>query len=271
MNKTKGEVWISIGSIGQIVTSSLAVLMGILIAVGVGMLGGFLSNLMISGEFDDDLNVIPGAMGGAFAVLGTWTGILVAIVGVVGIYLAVQCLKRKRDLQRTTFPLVVGIIYSVFGLINLISAFSVFSLIGLFLSASILVGAILNKQQASAMAGGYAPPGYQPTQGYPGQGQYGPYYDQGTYGSPQQQPYQQPPYGQPPYQQPPYQQPGYPPQQPPYGQPPSQPPYQPQPSQGGSDPFDVQRQQQQQSPSYELPSQYDPSHYYHDPNQRPKE
>lgn len=270
MNKTKGEVWIAIGSIGHIVTSSLSILMGIMIAIGVGMLGGVLSNLLISGysEYGDNLKV-PGALGGALGVLGTWTGILVIIAGIVGLYLAIQCLKRKGDLQRTTFPLVVGIIYSVFGLINVISAFNIFALIGLLLSVSLLAGAILNKQQATAVGAGYAPSGgYQPTQGYPGQGQYGSGYNQGTYGTPQQPPYQQPGYPN----QPQYQQPGYPNQPPPYGQPTGQPSYPQQPpSQGGSDQFDVQRQQHQSPPGYEVPSQYDPSHYYPGSNQKPRE
>ncbi|MGI6617886.1 MAG: hypothetical protein ACOX36_07600 [Saccharofermentanales bacterium] len=267
MNKTKGEVWIAIGSIGHIVTSSLSILMGILLAIGVGVLGGVLSNLMISGyaEYGDDLR-IPGALGGALGVLGTWTGVLIIIFGAVGIYLAVQCLKRKSDLQRTTFPLVVGIIYSVFGLISVISAFNIFALIGLLLSVSLLVGAILNKQQA-AVGMGYAPPGYQPTQGYPGQGQYGPGYNQGAYGAPQQTPYQQPGYPN----QPPYQQPGYPNQPPSYGQPAGQPSYPQHPSQGGPEQYDVQRQQHQSPPGYEVPSQYDPSHYYPGSNQGPRE
>jgi hypothetical protein len=261
MNKTKGEVWIAIGSIGHIVTSSLSILIGILLAIGVGMLGGILSNLVSSGYSEYGDVRIPGALGGALGVLGTWAGVLIIVSGVVGIYLAVQCFKRKSDLQRTTFPLVVGIIYSVFGLISVISAFNVFGLIGLFLSVSLLVGAILNKQQATAVGAGYAPPGYQPTQGYPGQGQYG--YNQGTYGAPQQSPYQQPGYPN----QPPYQQPGYPNQSPSYGQP----SYPQQPGQGGPEQYDVQRQQHQSPPGYEVPSQYDPSHYYSGSNQGPKE
>ena len=135
---------------------------GYYVAIGVGMLGGILSNLVSSGYSEYGDVRIPGALGGALGVLGTWAGVLIIVSGVVGIYLAVQCFKRKSDLQRTTFPLVVGIIYSVFGLISVISAFNVFGLIGLFLSVSLLVGAILNKQQATAVGAGYAPPGYQP-------------------------------------------------------------------------------------------------------------
>lgn len=214
MKKPKGEVFIAIGSILMIIASSFGILVGILLMFA----GAWLFTLLGA----TDMFEVGAA--GIIGTLGAGVGIIVIVVAVLGLIFSIMCFKRKGDPRRATFPLVIGIIFSLFAMISLISEFSFGSVIALVAPALILVGAILNKQSLGEMANQPAYPVY-PQQGQPYQ--------------PPSQPYQQP--YQPPYQQPPYpEQPQFQPSQEPQQQyqPPQEPQYQYQPPEDTQKPQD---------------------------------
>lgn len=187
MQKAKGEVLIAIGSVLMIIGAIFGILMGILVTFA----GAWIWNILGAMDGMEDVPGLSGVLMAAGAVIG----IVIVIFAVLSLIFGIMCFKRKGDPNRSTFPLVIGIIFTLFALTSVLSAFSLPTLISLAAPVLILIGAILNKQQAKVMVpyAGYPP---QPGQPYP----------------PQQAPYQ------PPYQPMPEQQP----YQPPYEQPPSE-------------------------------------------------
>jgi hypothetical protein len=195
MQKAKGEVLIAIGSVLMIIGAIFGILMGILVTFA----GAWIWNILGAMDGMEDVPGLSGVLMAAGAVIG----IVIVIFAVLSLIFGIMCFKRKGDPNRSTFPLVIGIIFTLFALTSVLSAFSLPTLISLAAPVLILIGAILNKQQAKVMVpyAGYSP---QPGQPYPPMPEQ-PY-------PPQQAPYQ------PPYQPMPEQQP----YQPPYEQPPSE-------------------------------------------------
>lgn len=199
MQKAKGEVLIGIGSVLMIIGSILGIIIGIIVTVAGSWIWSLLGAM-------DGIEDVPGAAG-IFMGLGAALGIVIIIFAVLALIFGIMCFKRKGDPARSTFPLVIGIIFTLFALSSAVSAFSIGALVSLAAPVLILIGAIMNKQQMKVMAPYPAYPP-QPGQPYP----------------PQQQPYQ------PPYQPQPEQQPYQPPYQPQPEQQPYQPPYEQPPS-----------------------------------------
>ena len=199
MQKPKGEVFIAIGSVLMIIGSIIGILFGLLLTVAGGWVWSILGAM-------DGIDEVAG-VGGVLMAAGAIIGIVVIIIAVLTLVFSIMSFKRKGDPNRSTFPLVIGIIFSLSALYAVISNFTIGSLLSLAAPVLILIGAILNKQEVKAVAPYPAYPP-QPGQPYP----------------PQQQPYQ------PPYQPQPEQQPYQPPYQPQPEQQPYQPPYEQPPS-----------------------------------------
>ena len=187
MQKAKGEVLIAIGSVLMIIGAIFGILMGILVTFA----GAWIWNILGAMDGMEDVPGLSGVLMAAGAVIG----IVIVIFAVLSLIFGIMCFKRKGDPNRSTFPLVIGIIFTLFALTSVLSAFSLTTLITIASHVLILDGAILNQQQGQVTVP-YADYSPQPGQPYP----------------PQQAPYQ------PPYQPVPEQQP----YQPPYEQPPSE-------------------------------------------------
>lgn len=189
MQKAKGSVLISIGSILMIVSGILGILGGILLAVAGGWLLSSLST--IEGDLVEASDLVTLLSWG-----GTFLAILILVFAVLWLVFGIMSFKRRNDLQRSTFPLVIGIVFTALALLFFFWDVSFATACGLVSPLLILIGASLNKGQLKSQ------PPY-------------PVYPQG------QVPY--PPYPNP-YQ------PSYPPQADPQATPP---PYPGQPGQAG--------------------------------------
>lgn len=160
MQKAKGSVLISIGSILMIIAAGLGILGGILLAVAGGWLLSSLST--IEGDLVEASDL---------AALLSWGGTLVAIIvlalSVLMLVFGIMSFKRRNDLQRSTFPLVIGIIFTALALVSFLRDISFGTACGLVAPLLILIGASLNKGQLKSQP---------PYPGYPsGQVPYPPY------------------------------------------------------------------------------------------------
>lgn len=194
MQKANGEILIAIGSILMIVSASIGILLGLLFTVAGAWIWSILGWAIV------ESGGVPGLTGFIMG-LGAVVGIIIIAFSVLMLVFGVMSFKRKGDPRRATFPLVIGIIFTIFAVVALLSDFSAYTALSVVPPVLLLIGGILNKGQAKNL------PPEVPYSGYPqGQPPYQPYQD------PYQQPYQQTPPQQP--YQPPYQQPETPPQDP---------------------------------------------------------
>lgn len=169
MPKAKGSVLISIGSILMIIASILGIIGGILLAFASGWLVSTFS-IISDGLMDMDM---PGAEWTTFLLWGgAFVGIIVLVFSVLYLIFGIMAFKRRSDLRRSTFPLVIGIIFTALALLSFLQGINVATAYGLAAPLLILIGAILNRGQLKSM------PAYPP--GYPqGQAPYPPYQDPG--------------------------------------------------------------------------------------------
>lgn len=157
VQRAKGSVWILVGSILWIISASMGVLAGLFWAVAGSFLFKLLGMLVETpAEWGVDLSVI-------LMTFGLVIGLAVLIYFTLIIIFAAMCLRRRNDLSRSTFPLVIGIIYVLIALPQLFIfpgyAFSLIlisSILAIVFPGLILIGAILNKQQLRS--GGWPPP-----------------------------------------------------------------------------------------------------------------
>ncbi|HPX92642.1 MAG TPA: hypothetical protein PK646_02845 [Bacillota bacterium] len=143
--QAKGSVFILIGSILWIISAGLGVLAG-LAWITVGSLLMKVLGILISdaGKMPDLSNLLLsfGLIIG-FGIIAYFSLIIV---------FAAMCLRRRDDPLRSTFPLVIGIIFTLMALPSLASPLWHVSLISAVMPGLILTGAILNRQQVRSAA-----------------------------------------------------------------------------------------------------------------------
>lgn len=163
--KAKGSVFILVGSILWIVSSGMAILSIMFLLIAGGFLIGILGPLLESLEW-------WGNVSGFLLSFGLIIGLLVLAYLTLVIVLASMCIRRRDDPSRSTFPMVVGIIFLIMALPQLffmpwyLSFYAwVSAFLALLFPGLILIGAILNKQ--GSKSGDWPPYTYPPPQGYP--------------------------------------------------------------------------------------------------------
>ncbi len=144
----RGSTLILVGSLLWIIVAGAGILILLFLAVTGGILIQFLSFFAqpMNPGFDWPGLLMPFWLIFMLVLLVYLTAIVV---------LAAMCLRRRDDLTRTTLPLVVGILFVVLALSQFLTALwslsalgIVSSFVALIFPGLILIGAILNRQQA---------------------------------------------------------------------------------------------------------------------------
>jgi hypothetical protein len=150
MEKPKGSIYISIGSIGMIVLSGI----GILLSPFLIIVSSWIAKL-----FREIGTILPGhargagypaemVMGRFISGIGIAIGIIVLVVSGLQLAFGILTWKKKDDLVNTTFPLAVGI---AFAALALPMGFTALGLIQLAFPILLIVGATLNRQQGNEL------------------------------------------------------------------------------------------------------------------------
>lgn len=125
--KQERNMFLFVSSIVMIVFGAISTLVSIILAIGGGLLGGAIDSY--------------GGSGGVFASIGAALGIILLIFSVLYILTGVLGVKNAGNPNKASMMMIIGIIYSVFGLISLISDFSFMNLLALAIPACYSFGA----------------------------------------------------------------------------------------------------------------------------------
>ena len=174
MEKPKGSVYISIGTMGMVVLAAIGILASPFIMVLSSWVGKVIRGLEMSGPMhrqsdmpmmgafvgqfialfkDTSLVVIIGIfVGGIIPMIGVAIGIILLILSAIQMTFGILAWKRRDDLTRTTFLLAVGI---AFAIVSLPAGLTAWGLIQLAFPVLIIVGASLNKQEEQKWRAAY--------------------------------------------------------------------------------------------------------------------
>lgn len=146
--RAKGSVWILVGSILWIVSAGIGIMSGLFMLIAGSLILKLLGALIETPtEWGVDLSTL-------LMSFGLIIGLLIIAYFTLIIVFAAMSLRRRDDLSRSTFPLVIGIIFVLLALPQLFifpwylaSLAWISSVLALVFPGLILIGAILNKQQ----------------------------------------------------------------------------------------------------------------------------
>ncbi len=161
VQRANGSVWILVGSILWIVSAGMGLMAGLFWLVAGTFIFQLLGSLVSTpSEWGVDLSTL-------FMSFGLIIGVIIVAYFTLIIVFAAMCMRRRDDLSRSTFPLVIGIIYVLLALPqllifpgSLVSFVLISSLLALIFPGLILIGAILNKQQLRSSGWPLPPPMY---------------------------------------------------------------------------------------------------------------
>ncbi len=159
MDKPRGSVYLSIGSMGLVILAGLGILASPFVIAIASWLGKLLRNVALTVP-----NGPPGENVAAVALVtrlisgfGVVLGILLLVLSGLQLAFGILTWKRRDDLERTTFSLAVGIAFSI---LALPAGLTAWGLIQLAFPVLIIVGASLNRQEAQELRtrASYYPP-----------------------------------------------------------------------------------------------------------------
>lgn len=150
MEKPKGSVYISIGSIGMMALAGIGIMLGPFLIIVTSWLSKIFReiNAILPGRLhggEPHLEMMAGRFIGGIGIV---IGIIVMIVAGLQLTFGILTWKKRDDLSNPTFPLAVGI---AFTMLALLLGFSAMGLIQLAFPVLLIVGATLNKQQGDEM------------------------------------------------------------------------------------------------------------------------
>ena len=169
VQRAKGSVWILVGSILWIVSAGMGIMSGLFMLIAGSLILKLLGALVETpAEWGVDLSPL-------LMSFGLIIGLIIIVYFTLIIVFAAMCMRRRDDLLRSTFPLVIGIIYILLALPSLfifpgymLSLALISAILAMVFPGLILIGAILNKQQLRSSGWPLPPPVYYP-QGPPAQ------------------------------------------------------------------------------------------------------
>lgn len=154
MEKPKGSVYISIGSMGMVVLAAIGILASPFIMVLSSWVGKVIRGLEMSGPMhrQGDMPMMGAFVGQFISGIGVAIGIILLILSAIQMTFGILAWKRRDDLTRTTFLLAVGI---AFAIVSLPAGLTAWGLIQLAFPVLIIVGASLNKQEEQKWRAAY--------------------------------------------------------------------------------------------------------------------
>lgn len=153
MQKPKGSIYISIGSMGMVVLAGVGLILGpfvIALSSWFGKLVRGLDQVLTRPMHSQDLatDFVGRLVGG----IGVAIGIIVLVMSGLQLAFGLLAWRRRDDLTRTSFPLAVGIAFSI---LALPAGLTAWGLVQLVFPVLIIVGASLNRQEANERARAY--------------------------------------------------------------------------------------------------------------------
>lgn len=147
MIKPRGSVYLSIGAMGMVVLAGLGILISPFVIAIASWLGKLVRNIELagSGSLPTESYLAGAFIARLISGLGLVLGILILVISGFQLALGILTWKRRDDLERTSFPLAVGIAFSI---LSLPAGFTAWGLIQLAFPVLVIVGAALNRQEA---------------------------------------------------------------------------------------------------------------------------
>jgi|LSQX01.3.fsa_nt_gb hypothetical protein len=160
MHKPKGSIYISIGSMGMVVLAGIGALLSPFVMALASWLGKLIRelDLTMTGPLADQ-GLAAAFAGRLVGGLGVAIGILLLLMSGLQLTFGLLVWRRRDDLVRTTFPLAVGIAFSI---LSLPAGLTAWGLIQLVFPVLVIVGAALNHQEAAERARAYYYPAQAP-------------------------------------------------------------------------------------------------------------
>lgn len=153
MQKPKGSIYISIGSMGMVVLAGIGFIMGPLVIALASWFGKLVQGLdLVLTRPMHGQDLASGFVGRLVGGIGVAVGIVLLVMSGLQLAFGLLAWKKRDDLARTSFPLAVGIAFSI---LALPAGLTAWGLIQLVFPVLVIVGASLNHQEANERARAY--------------------------------------------------------------------------------------------------------------------